>query len=255
MTDRHHRNVAPLYKDGRLFVPGDNQVIAVDAYNGTPLWQRDFTRSRRLGAFLDCSNMVVDDSSLFLVAQDVCHVLDPARGDERRTFSLPGSRPEASRHWGYLARTGDVLVGSATRPQASYYDQSRDADAALWYDNMSLVTSDELFALDPGTGAPRWTYASGLLINTTLTLGGGRVYFVESHSPSAVGKSRGRAPMADFLAGPNFLVALDLESGKTIWKQPVDLGDCRHIIYLNYAREKLLLSGNRYVEGLLWYFF
>ena len=35
MADRHHRNVPPLYKDGRLFVPGENLVIAVDAYNGT----------------------------------------------------------------------------------------------------------------------------------------------------------------------------------------------------------------------------
>ncbi|MHC4511792.1 MAG: SAM-dependent methyltransferase, partial [Planctomycetota bacterium] len=39
MIDRHHRNVPPLFKAGRLFVPGDCVVFAVDAYNGTIEWK------------------------------------------------------------------------------------------------------------------------------------------------------------------------------------------------------------------------
>ena len=64
MIDRHHRNVAPLYKDGRLFVPGDDVVWAVDAYNGTINWRKEIPGSRRLGAFLDSGSMAVDSRFL-----------------------------------------------------------------------------------------------------------------------------------------------------------------------------------------------
>ena len=70
-------------------------------------------------------------------------------------------------------------------------------------------------------------------MNTTITIGGGRVYFLESHSPQALENQLGRMPMSTFFEGPNFLVALDLHSGKTLWKQPLSLENCRHIVYAN----------------------
>jgi outer membrane protein assembly factor BamB len=255
MADRHHRAVPPLAKDGRLFVPGENQVIVVDAYNGAPLWRREISNSLRLGAFLDCSNMVVDDRTLFVAAEDQCHELDVVTGDTRRINQAPQLIPNNRRHWGYVARADNLLVGSARKPDASYYRQSRDADLALWYDDMSLVTSDYLFAQDVDSGDTKWTYQSGIIINTTLTIGGGRIYFLESNSPDALANERGRMPMTSFFAGPNFLVALDLATGQQMWKIPVDMSDARHIAYLNYADEKLIFSGNRYVDSRLWYFF
>jgi outer membrane protein assembly factor BamB len=72
MIDRHHRNVPPLFKDGRLFIPGDDIVFAVDAYNGTIQWQVEIPDSRRLGVFLDCGSMAVDEKLLYLVAEDKC---------------------------------------------------------------------------------------------------------------------------------------------------------------------------------------
>jgi outer membrane protein assembly factor BamB len=255
MTDRHHRNVAPLAKDGRLFVPGDNLLMAVDAYNGTQLWQREFPASRRLGAFLDCSNMVVDEGALYFAEHQHCHELDPASGQLRRSFVLPNFETEPRRHWGYLAKVDGMLIGTASKPEARYYEQSRAGDLALWYDNMAVVTGEEIFGIDSTSGEVRWSYASGVLIHPTVTAGNGRVYFVESHSAKAEENPSGRVRVADFLPGPNYLVALDLKTGETLWRRDVDLGDCRHIVYLNYAQEKLLLSGNRYVDGRLWYFF
>ncbi len=255
MADRHHRNVPPLAKDGRLFVPGENRVIAVDAYNGTPLWQRDIPKSLRLGAFLDCSNMVVDERALYVVAEETCHVLHPATGSALREIPLPQLNANQTHHWGYIARAAQLLVGSGRKPDSSYYRQSRDDDLALWYDDMAMVTSDYLFALDPHTSTPTWTYQGGIIINSTITIGGERVYFVESHSPQAVENTLGRMPMSTFLPGENFLVALDLATGETIWKQSFDLSNCRHIVYMNYAQEKLLVSGNKYVHRSLWYFF
>ncbi|MEA3366594.1 MAG: PQQ-binding-like beta-propeller repeat protein, partial [Planctomycetota bacterium] len=255
MADRHHRNVSPLVKSGRLFVPGDEQVIAVDAYNGTELWTRRIPNSRRLGVFLDSSNMAVDDTALYFVAQDTCHQFAVATGKTRREIVMPQLVRGETRHWGYLAPADGLLVGSGRRPHAAYFRQSREADAALWNDKMALVTSDYLFALGPAGGRPRWTYKSGLILNTTLAIGGGRVYFVESHSPKALADKVGRMPMVTFLDGPNHLVALDLKTGRTLWKQEADLANCRHIAYINYAAEKLVLSGNKYIDGRLWYFF
>jgi len=255
MADRHHRNVSPLYKDGRLFIPGDGRIIAVDAYNGAELWQREIPNSRRLGAFLDSSNMAVDDAALYFVAQATCHQFDVATGETLRKTAMPQLVGGQTRHWGYLAPAGGLLIGSGRRPHAAYFRQSREADAALWKDKMSLVTSDYLFALGPAGGRPRWTYKSGLLLNTTLTIGGGRVYFIESHSPKALADKIGRMPMTAFLDGPNTLVALDLATGRTLWKKQADLANCRHIAYINYSAEKLILSGNKYVDGRLWYFF
>ncbi len=255
MADRHHRNVSPLYKDGRLFIPGDGRIIAVDAYNGAELWQREIPNSRRLGAFLDSSNMAVDDAALYFVAQATCHQFDVAGGKTLRKTAMPQLVGGQMRHWGYLAPVGGLLVGSGRRPHAAYFRQSREADSALWKDKMSLVTSDYLFALDPAGGRRRWTYRSGLILNTTLTIGGGRVFLLESHSPKALADKLGRMPMTAFLDGPNHLVALDLETGRTLWKKEADLANCRHIAYINYAAEKLILSGNKYVDGRLWYFF
>ena len=255
MADRHHRNVSPLAKDGRLFVPGDGQVTAVDAYNGTELWTRLIPDSRRLGAFLDSSNMAVDDAALYFAAQDTCHQFGVATGETRRKIPMPQLIRGETRHWGYLAPADGLLVGSGRRPHAAYFRQSREADAALWNDKMALVTSDYLFALGPAGGKPRWIYKSGLILNTTLTIGGGRIYFVESHSPKALADKVGRMPMTAFLDGPNTLVALDLETGRTLWKKEADLANCRHIAYINYAAEKLVLSGNKYIDKRLWYFF
>lgn len=255
MIDRHHRNVPPLCKAGRLFVPGDDRVIAVDAYNGTRLWEIAVPGSRRLGVFLDSSNMVVDDASLYLVHGTRCSTFDVASGRPGRSYHVPQVE-ERSCHWGYVAREGDLLLGAGRLPGASYTETSRAADSALWYDNMSIVTSRYLFALHAATGEVRWTYQSGLLINPTFTVGGGRIYFVESHSKSALENASGRMPGRVFLEGDaNFLTALDLEDGRVIYRRKVDLTHCRLIVYLNYADEVLVLSGGEYVENKLWYFF
>ena len=255
MADRHHRNVVPLAKDGRLFIPGDDQIIVLDAYNGVQLWKREFADSRRLGAFLDCNNMVVDDRALHFVEHDRCHELDLDTGQTLKTHRLPRKDGRPMQHWGYLARVGEVILGTASKPQAHYSEQSRNADLALWYDNMALVTGERLFALDSKSGECLWQHASGLIVHTTLAVGDGCVFFIETHSPKALANELGRVPVGDLQDGPNYLVAIDLATGEQRWKRVLDFADYRHIVYVNYAQQKLLLSGNRYVDGRLWYFF
>jgi len=213
----------------------------------------DGADSRRLGVFLDCGSMAVDDELLYVAVQEKCLALDVRDGRRRLAHTMPQCVPGEKRLWGYLARADDLVVASGRKAKATYTETSWDADNALWYDNMKLVTSDYLFAIDARRGTSRWTYRSGVVVNTSIAVGGGRVYFVESHAPAALADPLGRMTMRTFLPGPNYLVALDLKTGRVAWKRELDLSNCQHIVYLSYADGMLVLSGNRYVDKRLWY--
>ncbi len=246
MIDRHHRNVPPLYKDGRCFIPGDCVVFAADAYNGTILWQVETPNSRRLGVFLDTSNMAVDEECLYLATEDKCYGYDVETGARRRTYTLPQPSGAAPHAWGYVAYCADLLFGSGCKPGAAYADTSYDADKALWYQGMELVTSDYLFAVDRQSGATRWLYSSGVIINSTITIGDGRVYFVESHSPDALADGEGRMPLKKiFGGGDQYLVALDMRNGEVAYKRKLDVSKIEEVCYLAWADDVLLFSGSR----------
>jgi outer membrane protein assembly factor BamB len=256
LIDRHHRNVAPLYKDGRLFVPGDCLVFAVDAYNGTIQWRVEVPNSRRLGAFLDSGSMAVEEQRLYVAVHDQCRTYDVRDGRPDTVFSLPQLIDGAPHHWGYVAYQDSLLFGSGTKPEASYQQTSRAADEALWYRNMKLVTSDYLFAKDKCDDSLRWTYRGGVILNTTIVMGAGRVYFVETDALAALADQTGRMPVKTLFArGDQYLVALDQQTGRTVFKKKIDVSHFEEPVYLNFAQGVLLLSGSRLIDKSLWYFY
>jgi outer membrane protein assembly factor BamB len=183
MIDRHHRNVPPLYKDGRLFAPGDCIVYAVDAYNGTIEWQVEVPNSRRLGAFLDSGSMAVDEKCLYVVAEDKCYGFDVHTGRRSISYEIPQLIESEPREWGYIAYSGNLLFGSGRKKGASYTETSYEADDSLWYRDMKLVTSDYMFAKEKQDGRLLWKYRAGLIVNTTITVGDEWIYFLETDSP------------------------------------------------------------------------
>ncbi len=253
MVDRHFRNVPPLYSAGRLFVPGDRIVYALDAYNGTMLWRVDVPNARRLGAFLEAGSMMVDDASLYVASAESCHRFDVQTGERREPYALPQGVKAEPREWGYVARSAELLLGSGRRKGASYDTITREAEVdthPVWYPNMKLALSESVFGMDRGSGRTRWTYASGRVIETTLTVGGGRLYFVETHSPKALANTSGRLPMLDIIdEGDQFLVALDLKTGHVAYKNKIDMRQLQQPVYLLYACDILLLSGSKIVGG------
>jgi len=256
MIDRHHRNVPPLYKNGRLFVPGDDIVFAVDAYNGTIQWQVEIPNSRRLGVFLDSGSMVIDEDLLYVVVEDQCHAFDVRSGEHRRQFTMPQLIEGRSNHWGYVALAGDALIGSGRRQGASYTMTSRDADNALWHRNMKVVTSEYLFALDKTTGRRLWDYRKGLILNPTIAVGEGRVYFVETTSPAALEDELGRMPVKTlFNGGRQFLTAVDIETGRPAFRRRIETGKFTEPVYLSHAMGVVLLSGSSLVEKSVRYFY
>jgi outer membrane protein assembly factor BamB len=256
MIDRHHRNVPPLFKEGRLFVPGDCIVSAVDAYNGTVLWEAEIPNSRRLGAFLDSGSMAVDEQFLYVAAEDKCLGFDVQTGQRRLTYTMPQLIKDETREWGYIAYNGDILFGSGCRKDASYNETSYDADIALWHRNMKLVVSDYIFAMKKNSSKLLWKYKDGLIVNTTITVAGGRMYFVETHSPKSLAEKVGRIPVKTlFEGGEKFLVALDMQTGRMVYKKKIDVSNFEEPVYLNYAKEILLLSGSKLVGNSIRYYY
>jgi hypothetical protein len=114
---------------------------------------------------------------------------------------------------------------------------------------MPVVTSDAVFSHDCKSGRRLWIYAPqrGVIINPTIALGGRRVYFVESTNPATRLVADGRIKLPVLLGRGADLVALDVQSGKVLWRKPAGLEAIEHILYLSYAREKVLVSGSRNV--------
>ena len=99
-----------------------------------------------------------------------------------------------------------------------------------------------------GGGRLLWKYQGGLVLNTTLAIGDGRMYFVETYSPKALADKLGCMPVKTlFDGGEQYLVALDTQTGRTAFKTKLDVTNFEEPVYLNYAKGTLLLSGSRLV--------
>ncbi len=261
MLDRHLRTVAPLWKNGRLFIPGDNRVIAVDAYNGTPLWNMEIPDSRRVGAYRDCSYIVAGEDSVYVAAANVCIELDAATGEIRSTMPVPNLQgpidvdPSAHQpavadrpaEWGYLATVEELLIGSATAPNAARRESSLSAihEGTFW-DARPLVTSQGVFVLDRKTGKTKWTYkGQGAVINSTLMIADGQILFVESHNPETASNGTGRVKPGDLFHYGASIVALDLATGQERWRTPRNFNSIEHNIYGCAAQGKVVVVGSR----------
>ena len=259
MVDRHHRTVPPLVCDGRLFIPGNNRVIGVDVYNGSPLWNVEVADSRRIGALRDSGSMVAAEDYLYVVARDRCYGLNARTGASEHNFAAPLSAEGQTRFWGYVARVGTRLYGSTTRPGASRTEHSRKTIDETYYDHIPIVTSDALFARHRHSGALLWQYrpTRGAILNPTITLAANHLFFVESDDPATLATETGRSPLPVLLKNGATLVAIHAETGALVWKTRIDLRSIQHHLYLCYASGHLIAVGTRNQgqgkEARVWY--
>jgi len=248
MTDRHHRAVSPLYKNGILFIPKDNGVIGADAYNGTLLWNKNIQNFRRIKISRDAGSLAVGDKYFYAVADNVCNVIEPITGKEYAHFKVP-QLLNVDRDWGYISVVGQRVFGSARKSEATHNKYSRFD----WGEQSNQVCSDYLFSMDSNNGKLHWTYKNGMILNPTITIGEGKMFFVESRNNVAVNDEDGLIGLKDFNKGNPFIVALDIKTGQKLWERPYDLSLLEHVLFGSYDKGMLVLSGSGNKNKGLWY--
>lgn len=250
MLDRHHRTVPPLFVAGRLFVPGNDRIFAVDGYNGSPLWEADLANFRRVAVMRDSGSMAAASDYLYAVAKDRCYGLNALTGSFDLNFSVP--RQAEPRDWGYVAYVGDRLIGSTTQAGAARGDHTRRQIYEAYFDSVPVVTSDGIFCRDRHDGKLLWHHrlTGGAILNPTITVADGRVYFVEtadapSEDADAISEEPGRVFLKSALRVGSHLTALDLATGRVAWRKDVDLCAVEHHLYLCHAAGKLIAVGSK----------
>ena len=237
MVDRGTRAPAPVSVNGRLFVQGDRRLFGLDAYNGTMRWTLQIPDLRRANVPRDASNMAADDEALYVAVRDACWRLDADTGNLLAAFVIPADPDAGPRDWGYVARVGDLLLGTAVRRGALFVGADGE-----WYDRndeeSNKVASDDLFAVDHKTGRLVWSYHDGLILNATISVGDGRVYMVETRNADALDGSARR--LDKDLITDKYLVALDIKTGQRLWEHYYPFNEGRWVFYLSYANGTLI---------------
>ncbi|MCK4263796.1 MAG: PQQ-binding-like beta-propeller repeat protein, partial [Candidatus Aminicenantes bacterium] len=126
MVERHAKAASPVSIDGRLFIQGEEVIMAYDAFNGTFLWERKIPGAVRARADMDGGNLAATEHALFVAAHEKCYCLDPETGETIRIFEIPES-PDGSPHrWGYVSCTDNILYGSSATPLIRDYFTLRE---------------------------------------------------------------------------------------------------------------------------------
>jgi len=146
MINRHAHGPAPLYTGGRMFICANNVVMAYDAYNGLPLWERNLPGSRRVLVSQDQSNFAAAQDSVYVAIGDHCLRLNAATGETLGNWPLPADPDGIERQWGVLAYDGDLLFGSAS-PRFTGRRMTEDPRRALARAKVPYGISERLEAL------------------------------------------------------------------------------------------------------------
>ena len=247
MVDRHNKTSAPLYRNGRMVVPGLNYFVAADAYNGTILWEKDVPDSVRIGAMRDSSNIALGPDALFIATRGDCLKIDPQSGDVLSRLSANDFFKEEGNTWGYVAAVDDLVYGSVARPKSVVRHEVRGRDAIWRRDDPLVVCSDRIFAAHTKTDALQWDYqpASGMIINPSIAIADGCVYFIQSENPETVTVPNGQLSLRQLLTKAS-MVALDARTGKERWKHPVNLQGITDALYLSVGEGTVIVTGTHY---------
>lgn len=252
-VDRNPRTPSPLFSNGRLFTQGFRRIIALNAYNGAILWSLEIPYFERYNLPRDCSNWCADDQCLYLAVQNQCWQINAANGMLMQTYPVTAPEKDTEGYdWGYVARVGDTVFGSAIK-QCTVYTNFRGKNSMGWYDSpigpvTYKVGSDTLFAYAAADRTLRWKYEKGVILNSTITIADGTVYFAECRHPEVKAAETRRLSPKNLWEDLH-LVALNANTGAEIWERPLnDLAKGIVTYFLLHADNTLILaaSDNRY---------
>ena len=243
MFDRHSYTTAPVYSSGRLFTLGEKILYANDAYNGRLLWEKELpSMEPRVNLPRDCGYMVTDRDHVYLAVENNCIKVNARSGKTETEFNCPKIDDDHDYNWGYVATTDGLLFGSSVR-SGNFYTEGRGP----WYDDSGFnnaqdshkVLSDCLFAVDLAGNSQAWKY-NGVIINSTIAIGGDQIYFVENRNPKVLqDKSRRLSGGKEWMA--LHLVALDVKTGKRVWDKDMQFEQRTPVFFSTYKDGTLIV--------------
>ena len=236
MVDRHRYPPIPVAANGRLFVPAQDQIIALDAYNGREMWTRELKGVGRFPGQDRGPSVVADEKCAYVPHGLKCVRLDGDTGAILREYVPPAelpppapAAPSAKKpksggrravfnevEWNYLAVTEKVVLGTVGEANVR-------KSMANW--PIAAPQGKILFALDKESGEKRWVYtAEHAVTPKCIVADDERVYVLDQENlAGALGRS--------------VIRAIDIDTGKVAWSKPSE------------GRWELLLSGDRLVAA------
>ncbi len=243
MPSRHGRGVAPLFKDGLLFVAGNDWIRTVDAYNGHVIWEyyiKDlmsaYDQEHLSGTAITHGNWCIEGEKLYVrrgsssynrSAKD-CYVLDIKTGSRIRTYKTPNEG-----YWGYIAVKDGVLYGTVANEEHTVKWGWMESDM-----NNLFSESSSLFAIDVSTDEVIWEYkAKHSIRHNTIAIGNDVIYLIDRPLADMDHLYR-RGLNGQLKAGT--LVALNAKTGKILFQKNENIWGT--LLILSEKHNKLVMS-------------
>jgi outer membrane protein assembly factor BamB len=219
LPQRHGRGPAPLFYDGLLYHLGLNELVCVDAYNGTEIWRFSlpgildaYNGDELMGASGTGSNYCVGASGVYVRREGHCVRLDRRTGEKLGQFEAPPQPDGKPGVWGYLSLEHGQLFGSLANPghQVAFRFRATTGDLS-----QQLTESTTLFALDAEKGDLRWRFdAKHSIRHNAIAVGDDQIFLIDR--PLAVFDRKKDAPKEALPGGD--LISLDARTGQERWR-------------------------------------
>lgn len=207
--NRHYWGPSMAVVDGRMFIQGPGKLSAVDVYTGRILWQvplkdddnyRPGRRGNDFEKVLAGFHFLVVSDGIYIVHKKSCLRIDPATGKRLSEFKLPNKEDD----WGRIRVQDDLLITEVFR------DVPKLGKLAV-----------ELAALNRHTGESVWTHKAELSF-PVVTVGKDRIFCFDGALDDFYKdwKRRGLIPKTGDV---RYLKAIDIKTGKEIWKYTTDV--------------------------------
>lgn len=234
LPQRHGRGPSPLFSEGRLFAEGLDELIAVDAYNGRPLWRFEqkgildaYNADHLAGSAVTGSNMCIEGDSIFLRNGGKCFRIDVATGKVKATFETPTHPDGKPAVWGYIACQNGILFGSTANESHIVRHAYIRADSQM---QKQFSESTSLFAMDIDSGRLLWQYnAKNSIRHNAVAIGPDRLFLIDrvvavddllANAPARRGEQPKKPPVGH---ATGQLTALDVKTGEEKWAGDEDI--------------------------------
>ncbi len=218
IVSRHWRAPSPLFANGLLYVQGQHDVFAVDAYNGREMWNRHIENVGRFPPTHRGGNIVAGDEGVYCVKGLTCLKLDAQTGKTVREYTLQVADAHRERMaalmpggtrivWEYLGLSGNCILGTLG-------SEGELSPKGLPHVK-SIQQSPTVFAFDKASGRQLWVYDAERSVSATAIVADERAVYLLDRTGGAR-YALFRKPEAKGTP-VSTLKALELATGKELW--------------------------------------